>query len=79
MIAAHGYIVVDIGMRMFVPRELYSCQGFPNDYVIDRDEYGNPITKTQQVAKCGNSVSPLVAEALVQANIEVEIKASEAA
>lgn len=76
MIAVRGYIVVDVGMRMFTPRELYSCQGFPADYVIDRDGQGNPITKTQQVAKCGNSVSPVVAEALVRANIEATAEVS---
>lgn len=74
MILAHGYIVVEIGMRMFLPRELYSCQGFSSDYVIDRDSQGNPITKTQQNAKCGNSVSPLVAEALVRVNTETALE-----
>lgn len=62
------YRIVDIGMRMFTPAELYAAQGFPADYIIDRDHYGVPITKTAQVARCGNAVCPPLAEALVSAN-----------
>ncbi len=63
------YRIMDIGMRMLTPRELFRAQGFPEDYVIDRDAHGKPITKTAQVARCGNSVCPPVATALVQANM----------
>lgn len=63
------YQIVDIGMRMLAPRELYRAQGFPENYIIDRTSDGQPISKTQQVAKCGNSVCPPLAEALVQANV----------
>ena len=38
------------------------------DIAIDRDARGNPITKTAQVAKCGNSVCPPLSRALVAAN-----------
>lgn len=62
-------MIVDIGMRMLSPRELFNAQGFPPDYVIDRDAEGRPITKTAQVAKCGNSVCPPLAEALARANM----------
>lgn len=62
------YVIVDIGMRMLTPRELFNAQGFPPDYIIDRDAQGRPMTKTAQVAKCGNSVSPPLAEALAGAN-----------
>jgi len=30
-----SYVVVDIGMRMLTPRELFNAQGFPKDYVIE--------------------------------------------
>jgi DNA (cytosine-5)-methyltransferase 1 len=75
------YVIVDIGMRMLTPRELFNAQGFPPDYVIDRDAEGRPMTKTAQVAKCGNSVCPPLAEALVRANMleESASVASEAA
>lgn len=63
------YQIVDIGMRMLAPRELYRAQGFPETYIIDRTADGRPITKTEQVAKCGNSVCPPVAEALIRANM----------
>ncbi|QIG79954.1 DNA cytosine methyltransferase [Stakelama tenebrarum] len=66
-IEGEEYVIVDIGMRMLTPRELFNAQGFPPDYVIDRDSNGDPITKTAQVAKCGNSVCPPIAEALVRA------------
>lgn len=62
------YVIVDIGMRMLTPRELFAAQGFPPDYIIDHDADGKPMTKTAQVAKCGNSVCPPIARALVEAN-----------
>lgn len=68
-IGGEAYVIVDIGMRMLTPRELFNAQGFPADYIIDRDATGAPITKTAQVAKCGNSVCPPLAEALVRANV----------
>lgn len=66
------YFISDIGLRMLTPREQYSAQGFPNDYIIDRDCYGNKISRAKQVEKCGNSVSPPMAEALVRANLPDE-------
>jgi DNA (cytosine-5)-methyltransferase 1 len=65
------YQIVDIGMRMLEPHELFAAQGFPRDYIIDRDAEGNPIPKYKQVARCGNSVCPALAEALVRANYSV--------
>lgn len=64
-----NYQIVDIGMRMLTPRELFRAQGFPEDYIIDHDALGREITKTAQVRMCGNSVCPPVAKALVEANI----------
>ena len=58
----------DITMRMLTPRELYAAQGFPPDYIIDRDYTGRPYPKNQQVARCGNSVSPQMTAAVVRAN-----------
>jgi len=63
------YQIVDIGMRMLTPRELFRAQGFPEDYIIDRDAAGRAITKTDQVARCGNSVCPPMSEVLVRANL----------
>lgn len=68
-IEGEEYVIVDIGMRMLTPRELFNAQGFPADYIIDHDACGEPITKTAQVAKCGNSVCPPLSEALVRANL----------
>lgn len=62
------YQLVDIGMRMLSPRELFRAQGFPDDYVIDPVYEGSPLTKTAQIRCCGNSVCPQVAEAIVRAN-----------
>lgn len=63
------YAIVDIGMRMLTPRELFSAQGFPSDYIIDYTVSGKHATKSAQVARCGNSVCPALAEALVRANL----------
>lgn len=63
------HVIVDIGMRMLQPHELFKAQGFPEDYIIDRDQHGKPLSKTVQVARCGNSVSPPLAEVLVRANL----------
>ncbi len=62
------FVIVDIGMRMLTPRELFRLQGFGEHYVIDRDADGRAITKTAAIRMCGNSVCPPVAEALVRAN-----------
>jgi DNA (cytosine-5)-methyltransferase 1 len=64
-----NYRIMDIGMRMLQPHELYAAQGFPSNYIIDRDNEGKPYPKTEQVARVGNSVPPPFAEALVRANL----------
>lgn len=61
------YMIVDIGLRMLTPRELFNCQGFPKDYRIEIDVNGRKLSKREQVAKCGNSVSPPVARAIIEA------------
>ena len=63
------YAIVDIGLRMLEPRELYGCQGFPEDYIIDRDDTGKSYSRAEQVKRCGNAVCPPVAAALVRANL----------
>ncbi|NIG17483.1 DNA cytosine methyltransferase [Pantoea sp. Al-1710] len=63
------YEIVDIGMRMLQPHELYAAQGFPSWYVIDQDFRGTKYAKDKQVARCGNAVPPPFAEALVRANL----------
>lgn len=69
-VAGIDYQIIDIGMRMLTPRELYRAQGFPDDYMIDPlyAETGRPLTKTAQVRMCGNSVCPQMARVLVEAN-----------
>lgn len=66
------YVIVDIGLRMLQPRELYRAQGFPASYVIDRRADGTPLPKSAQVRMCGNSVSPPPMEAIVRANYRGE-------
>lgn len=62
------WVIVDITLRMLVPRELYNAQDFPPGYVIDRTATGKPLTKTAQVRMAGNSVSPLPMKLIVAAN-----------
>ena len=64
-----AYFIADIGLRMLTPRELYAANGFPEDYIIDRDYLGNAYPKNEQVARCGNAVCPPLATALVRANL----------
>lgn len=70
LVEVHGneYEITDIGLRMLSPRELYNAQGFPPDYEIETDCYGNKYPRKKQVARCGNSVPPPFATALVRAN-----------
>lgn len=71
VVTIHGedYIITDIRMRMLQPRELFRAQGFPEEYIIDRDADENPYPKSKQVARCGNAVTPPVPTALVRANL----------
>lgn len=71
LVLVHGimYQIVDIGLRMLEPRELYGCQGFPEDYIIDRDCDGKQYPRSEQVKRCGNAVCPPVPAALVRANL----------
>lgn len=69
MVAGEPYEIADIGMRMLQPRELFRAQGFRDDYDIEPLIDGKPLTKTAQIRMCGNSVSPVMAEALVRANV----------
>ncbi|WP_240823096.1 DNA cytosine methyltransferase [Klebsiella pneumoniae] len=71
--------IVDIGMRMLQPHELYRAQGFPEWYIIDQDYRGVKYAKDKQVARCGNAVPPPFAEALVRANLPEMCQECEAA
>lgn len=71
LVTVHGqdYRIVDIGLRMLTPRELFDAQGFPPDYIIDVDADGRAYPKSEQVARCGNAVCPPIPTALVRANL----------
>lgn len=71
LVTIHGvdYRIIDIGMRMLEPHELFEAQGFPTQYIIDVDADGKKYSKSAQVARCGNAVPPPFAEALVKANL----------
>ncbi|RBO52640.1 DNA methyltransferase [Rhodovulum sp. BSW8] len=88
-IDGQNFVVIDIGMRMLSPRELFNAQGFPSDYVIegvwdgfDSDEPTfRPFPKDVQISCCGNSVCPPVAAAIIAANCQhlaVPMQAEEA-
>ncbi|WP_027991963.1 DNA cytosine methyltransferase [Sinorhizobium meliloti] len=87
-ISGETFVIIDIGMRMLTPRELFNAQGFPSDYVIDgawnyQADGAGPVwrefSKSVQVSCVGNSVSPPVACALVSANCSHLIEYREAA
>lgn len=62
------YILRDIYLRMLNPEELKVMQGFPKDYVISRDYNWKNYPISERVKRIGNSVVPIMAEALVAAN-----------
>lgn len=64
------YVIVDIGLRMLKPHELYRAQGFPVGYIIDRTANGTPLTPSAAVRMVGNSVSPPPLRALAEANLD---------
>jgi DNA (cytosine-5)-methyltransferase 1 len=80
-VTVHGtpYIIVDIGLRMLQPRELYLAQGFPADYTIEHGHDGRQFSKSIQVQMVGNSVSPCPAKALLVANFGQELRSEAAA
>lgn len=63
------YQIVDIGLRMLEPKELYGCQGFPKDYIIDHGYDGKKYSRSEQVKRCGNAVCPPIPAALVRSNL----------
>ena len=71
-LAGVEFVVVDVGLRMLQPRELYNAQGFPAGYVIDwglgEDGERVTFTKTAKVRMCGNAVPPQFSAALAAAN-----------
>ncbi|NDV51580.1 DNA cytosine methyltransferase [Salipiger sp. PrR003] len=81
-----SFVIVDVGMRMLTPRELFNAQGFPADYVIEgvwRERGGElefeAFPKDVQVSCVGNSVCPPLAEALVRSNCAHLVEAEEVA
>jgi DNA (cytosine-5)-methyltransferase 1 len=74
-IGGEPYAIVDIGMRMLTPRELFRAQGFRDDYEIaegmEHDGSVRVLTKSEQNRMCGNSVCPDMAEAIVAANVSL--------
>lgn len=78
-VAGELFELVDIGMRMLTPRELFAAQGFPPTYRLDiwcserRNKQGKLmppglLPKDSLVRMCGNSVCPDLAAALARAN-----------
>jgi len=74
LVTIHGedYQIVDIGMRMLSPRELYRAQGFPDSYIIDQLSDDTKLSKSAQVRMCGNSVCPPLSAALIKVNTATE-------
>ena len=62
------YLIKDVFLRMLKPEELKVMQGFPKDYIIDRDYRWNKYPASEQVKRIGNSVVPIMARELVSAN-----------
>lgn len=74
-IAGEEYVVVDIGMRMLKPHELLAAQFGPERAAT----YYTTGTKTEQIARIGNSVPPDVVRALLLAQLDEQYADVEAA
>ena len=68
------YVIVDIGLRMLKPHELYAAQGFPPGYIIDRTADGRAVSVSRSVAMVGNSVSPPPLRAIAEANLDAHLR-----
>lgn len=64
------HVIVDIGLRMLKPHELFRAQGFPADYIIDRTADGTRLSNSRAVSMVGNSVSPHPLIAIAVANLD---------
>ncbi len=62
------YVIVDIGLRMLEPRELFRAQDFPDSYIIDHGHDGRQFSKSTQVRMVGNSVNPMMAVGFLTLN-----------
>ena len=68
-VLGNEYAILDIFLRMLKAEpELKLGQGFPEDYVIDHDYTGKSYPVSKQVERIGNSVVPIMAQKLVEAN-----------
>lgn len=68
VIRGKDYMIADIGLRMLKARELFNGNGFPKTYIIDHDYTGKKYPTTEQKARCGNAVVPILPKVLIQAN-----------
>lgn len=68
------YVIVDIGLRMLKPHELFRAQGFPASYIIDRTQDGRQVSNSRAVAMVGNSVSPPPLIAILEANVGAAVE-----
>lgn len=64
------YVIVDTGLRMLKPHELFRAQGFPVSYIIDRTANGTPLSTSAAVRMVGNSVSPPPLPGFAETNLD---------
>lgn len=67
-VLGNEYVILDIFLRMLTAEELKLGQGFPKDYIIDRDYLWHVYPAAERVKRIGNSVVPIMAQKLVEAN-----------
>lgn len=79
VIQGNPYVIIDIGLRMLQPPELYGCQGFPSNYIHTHGHDGRTFSKSAQVKMVGNSVSPYPMAALLRVNPPAPVEQLEVA
>lgn len=66
------YVIVDICLRMLLPRELARATSLPDSYILERGHDGRRFTKSQQVKMIGNAVPPELQYYVTAANYQDE-------
>lgn len=67
-VLGNEYAILDIYLRMLTAEELKLGQGFPYDYIIDRDYMWKAYPVSERVKRIGNSVVPIMAKVLAEVN-----------
>lgn len=70
LVGRPGAVLWTIQMRMLVPKEAFAASSFPKHYEFEKTSDGRPVSKSKAMALVGNAVPPLLAAAIIGANVK---------